>query len=145
MHPLTGPGYIVYISVLDNTYLKNTDIEFMDITAKNEQFSNRRMTSLSNNRECINYSKDLDGPKYQHLQQYKFLALGWCYDLGEPAGETQRNINHFHIIIANDWSGQEPTIRQEIDSLAEVFYKKLIVKFGKENVKMERRRTGPPF
>lgn len=48
-------------------------------------------------------------------------------------------------MVSNDWKGQEPALKQEIDRLADIFYKELSNHLGKENIHIERMRTGPPF
>ncbi len=146
LHPVIGPGYTLSVSVADAAHLKLEDIDFLDHVAVKEGFGQRRPASLSDEWECIHYVRDLNEPQFQHLQQYKFITLGWCYDFVKgQSSDIKRNIKHFNVGIDNDWVGQDPTIKQEIDRLGDVFYKALVERFGKENVKIERRRTGPPF
>lgn len=145
LNPIIGSGYAVSISVLDAARLKVADIEFLNHLAADERFGSRRVSSSSNRWECIHYYKDLDEPRFRHLQRYKFISLGYCYDFLQPLADTRGSIKQFYVTITNDWEGQEPSIKQEIDRLGDTIYKELTARFGKENVKVERRRTGPPF
>ncbi len=146
LYPVSGPGYTVTVSVLDAAHLKVVDVEFLDYVAVKEGFEQRRVTASSDKWVCIHRERDLTEPRFQHLQQYKFITLGWCYDFLEgQQPDSKIYIKQFYVNIANVWQGQEPAIKQEIDRLGDVFYKALADRFGKENVKIERRRSGPPF
>lgn len=144
--PIIGSGYTVSISVRDDVHPKVADIEFLDKVAENERFANRRISSSpTGNRDCVHYYRDLESSQFQHLQRYKFISLGYCYDFQQPLADTKQNIEPFYVNIANDWAGQDSSIKQEIDRLADIFYRELSNRFGKENIKIKRRRTGPPF
>lgn len=143
MNPIIGPGYAISISV-ENVRFKE-DIEFLDRTVANEGFGGRYVSSSPGKWKCVHYDRQLDGAKYQHLQKSKFISLGYCYDFGAALPDTKRQMKHFYIDISNDAAGQDAAIKQEIDRLGEVFYKDFVNRFGKENVKVERRRTNLPF
>jgi hypothetical protein len=145
LYPIVGPGYTVSISVSDDARPKLRDIEFLHNVALREGFSNWRRSSLSDEWECMLYHRDLDESRFSDLQENKFIDLGYCYDFQQLSGEMKQNITDFYVNISNDRAGQEPLIKQEIDRLAELFYKELEIRFGKENIKIENRRTGPPF
>lgn len=142
---IVGPGYSVSISVSDDAHLDLGDIEFLHNVALSEGFGNWRRSSPPDQLECVNYYRELDEPKFKDLQRYKFIHLGYCYYLQQPSVQTKPNIKAFYLRISDDRAGQEPLIKHEIDRLAGVFYKELETRFGKENLKMENRRTGPPF
>ncbi len=143
LHPVIGPGYTVSISMLDNVRLKNKDIDFLDQMILNEKFGNRHVSS-SDKWECVHYDRELDDPQFQYLSKYKFVFVDYCYYFVQPLTDT-KDITQFSFSVANTWKGQYPAIKQEIDRLAEIFYKELANRFGTENVQIKRRRTGPPF
>jgi hypothetical protein len=141
MHSAIGPGYTVDIMVVDSQAAAFADITHLEEIAIDENFDKR--SSSPDKRECLYFGRDLNEAHFGHLA-YKFIILGICYDKANLTGTTQ-SVRNLRVFLNNDWQGQEPTIKQEIDRLGEVFYKELSDRFGKENVRMERRRTGPPF
>lgn len=133
LHYSIGPGYNVYIKVADNKILTTNDVNFFDETITACGFINKRITP-SDTWECANFIRD-------HPQ----IQVGYCYDKGQHMPNSIQNISRLRFVIGNDWKGQEPKLKEEIDNFGDVFYEKLIARFGKENVKIENRRTGPPF
>lgn len=133
LHSSIGPGYAVDIKVADNKTLTINDINFFDEIVTYCGFSNKRVTS-SDKWECANFIRD--SPQVQ---------VGYCYDRVQHMPNSIQGIAHLKLVISNDWKGQEPTLKEKIDSFGDIFYKKLIDRFGKENVRIEKRRTSPPF
>lgn len=132
LHSAVGPGYAVDIKVSSDRLLKIADIKFIENIVTTEAFHGKRITP-SDKRECVHFVKDT--PQIQ---------VGYCYDKTKTLSDGD-GIKNFRLLISNDWKGQESSLKQEIDRLGDVFYKELADRFGKENVKLERRRTGPPF
>ncbi len=133
LNSVIGPGYAVDIEVSDIVGLKYNDIRFIDDIIANEEFTVKRVTP-SDKSECVHFAKD--SPPVQ---------VGYCYDIKRFSDDTIQGIRNFGLLVSNDWEGKEPAIKQEIDRLGDVLYKALADRFGKENVKIERRRSGPPF
>lgn len=133
LHPVSGPGYAVSIKVTDVVGLKSNDIKFIEDIVASEGFTGKRVTP-SDKWECIHFIKD--SPQVQ---------VGYCYDRAQTSTDAIQSIKNFRLSVSNDWKDQEPTLKQEIDKLGDVFYRELAAKFGKENVEIESRRTGPPF
>jgi hypothetical protein len=73
------------------------------------------------------------------------IQAGYCYDREKNLVDSTQVMRNLRVLISNHWKGQDPALKQEIERLADVFYKELSARFGKENMKIERRRTGPPF
>lgn len=132
LHPVIGPGYSVDIKVDNNETLKVRDIKFLEDIIAAENFIERRITG-SDSRECIYYVKDK--PQIQ---------VGYCYDREKDLVNDTQGIRNLRVLVSNNWKGQNPELKQEIDRLTDIFYKKLSNRFGKENIQIERRRTGPP-
>jgi hypothetical protein len=128
LHPIIGPGYSVDMKVTDNETLKIKDVKFIEDIITNESFHERRVTG-SDKRECIYYVKDK--PQIQ---------VGYCFDR-----YNTQFIKNVRVLISNHWKGQEPILKQEINRLSDLFYNELSGRFGKENIQIKRRRTGPPF
>lgn len=134
LYSVIGPGYAVDIEVNANKELKIKDIAFLENIIIAERFMGKRITS-ADQRECVYFIKD--EPQIQ---------IGYCYDRDKKSlGDDVQIIKNFRLLISNYWKGQTPAIKQEIDRLAEIFYKELVTQFGAENTQMEKRRTGPPF
>lgn len=133
LHSSIGPGYAVDIKVTESGTRTIKDIKFLEDVAKTEGFGGKRVSSYDK-WECIHFIKDT--PQIQ---------VGFCYDIEQNLTHAVQGVRNLRLLVSNDWQGQKPALKQEIDRVGEVFYKELSARFGKENVKMERRRTGPPF
>jgi len=142
LHPVLGSGYIVDIKVLEDITIEDKDIAQLQQIAKTEKFISKQ-TPSPDKRECLYFGNDLEASKFRHLN-YRFIVLGYCYDKGKSS-DTDKVLGNLRVLIYNDWEGQDSVLKQEIDRLGDVFYGELAAKFGRANVKIERRRTGPPF
>lgn len=142
LYPVAGPGYAIDIRVVTSGVIDKEHIAHLEAVAATEKFVGKRI-SLSGNRTCLYFGRDLDEPKFRHLN-YRFVDLGYCYDR-ESSLTVDQGLRNLRVFIDNVWEGQKPPIKEEIDRLGDVFYGELAAKLGKENVRIERRRTGPPF
>jgi hypothetical protein len=133
LHSVNGPGYSVDIKVSDIVGLRGNDTRFIEDIMATEGFTGKRV-SPSDKWECVHFIKD--SPPVQ---------VGYCYDREQQSTNAIEGIRNFRLSVSNNWKGQEPALNQEIDRIGDVLYKELAARFGKENIKTERRRTGPPF
>ncbi len=133
LHSVIGPGYAVDIKVTCNETLKIEDIKFLEDIVTTEGFKGKRVTP-SDKWECVHFIKDK--PQIQ---------VGYSYDREKHLVDNAQVIRNLRVMVSNDWKGQEPALKQEIDRLADIFYKELSNRLGIENIHVERMRTGPPF
>jgi hypothetical protein len=142
LHPIAGPGYVIDIRVVSSAVVDRGHMKHLEAVAATEKFVGKRI-SLSGRRTCLYFGRDLDEPQFRQLD-YKFIQLGYCYDIDNITNGDE-GLRNVRVFIDNDWQGQASIIKQEIDRLGNVFYQELANLVGKENVIIERRRTGPPF
>jgi hypothetical protein len=130
----SNPGFMIDIEAEE---INKKDIEILELSLKDQNYS-LFSTREKENFGCNQYSKAITAD-----EQIKHPAVTVliCYDDNKELGR----ITKFGILIMNEWEGQKPQIKQEIQRIGNILYAELIELVGKENVTIERKATGPPF
>ena len=129
----SNPGYMVSIEA-QKIYKK--DVVLFEDVLKEHNFntSAKRGTSII----CVWYKKDMStGRRLEH----PFVKTAVCYN--EVPGTDM--VKDFSFLIMNEWDGQDPELKQEIDSIADILIAELRKLVCTENITVERKATGPPF
>jgi len=129
----SNPGYMVSIEA-KKIYKK--DVVLFEDILKEHNFDTavKRETSII----CVWHKKDMStGRQIKH----PFVKTAVCYN--EIPGTDM--MKDFSFLIMNEWEGQDPELKHEIDSIANILIAELKKLVGEENIRVERKATGPPF
>jgi hypothetical protein len=125
LNPVIGPGYEVDLSVKDPNFRREYTAPLEEIGIR-EGFV-KSHTAEHNERYAIYYHHGAD-------KKYELIGIIISYD---PKNELLR------VLVLNDWEGQK--MKDEIDRVADSYILTLSQLYGKENLRVVRRRTGPPM
>jgi hypothetical protein len=128
------PGYVADIKTRN---IIKSGVDTMEQVLINQDF---RLFSKRGPRKygCVQYDKIATTDKRVN---YPLVTVQICYT-DVAASET---IKDFRILITNEYEGQRPEIKNEIDRIADILYRELTTLAGKENVTIYRGPMGPPF
>ena len=95
--------------------------------------------------EDFNWKRDISFRKYiataSKQVDHPYINLTLSYE----KGQTPEQMKSFSIGMGNEWEGQQPQMKQEIDKTADILIAVLRRFVGEEDIKVERKATGPPF
>ena len=128
----SNPGYAANIKV-QNIYKQDISLIETILAENNFKWAARPVGS----KECDWYAKNIIGDQLKH----PLVEIGICFNTEDKADP----IKYFKILIFNDFKGQDPQLKQEIDSIADILTAELKKLVGEENIKVERKATSPPF
>lgn len=129
----SNPGYMVSIDVQEISKKDGHSVEAV-IKAQNYITTGERFTNI----RCVWYKKTIITDK---LIEKPYVKTAVCFN-EESDSDMAKD---FSILIMNEWQGQYPQLKQEIDSIADILIAELKKLVGEENIKVERKATGPPF
>ena len=129
----SNPGYMISIEIQK---VNKKDAVLVESVLREHNFnvSKQHVTG----ERCVWYKKEI------HINgqiEYPYIKAAVCFD--EIPG--QDITKDFRILIMNEWQGKAPQLKHEIDSIADILIAELKKLVGEENIKVERKATGPPF
>ena len=126
-----NPGYMIDIEAKK---INRENVKKLEQSVRDQNYN---LFTESNNR-CIQFSKVVTADKQI---KHPYVGILICYDENKEFGQ----ITEFGTLIINEWEGQRPEIKQEINRMGDLLYDELVKFVGEENLTIERKATGPPF
>ncbi len=131
------PGYGISLTVPAIhkdaiTSIKNT------LKAENFELTSEKQFYV---RDLFSYSKNIAdlATKVDH----PYISLTFSYD--KIKGQIPEQVTSFTIGIGNEWNGQQPQLKRQMDRTADILISELKKFVGQENITVERTAIGPPF
>jgi hypothetical protein len=131
------PGYGISITV---PMVHKDAITSIQNTLRTEEFELKSEKEFYV-RDLFSYSKDITNVAKKVDHPYILLTLS--YD--KVKGQIAEQVTSFKIGMGNEWDGQQPQLKQEMDRTADILISELTKIIGKENIIVERTAIGPPF
>jgi hypothetical protein len=93
----------------------------------------------------FNWKRDFSYSKYVAAESKKvdhpYINLTLSYE----KGQSPERVTAFSIGLGNEWEGQQPQMKHEMDRIADIIISILRGSVGQENITVERKAIGPPF
>ena len=93
----------------------------------------------------FNWKRDFSYIKYvaavSKNVDHPYINLTLSYE----KGQTPEQMTSFSIGMGNEWEGQQPQLKQEMDNTANLIIAELKKHVGEANITVERKAIGPPF
>jgi hypothetical protein len=123
------PGYVIMI---ESTFSNKKEMEELKGLIIRLNFHALRPEEVRPDKSVfVNYLKEI--PKVNVTLGHKETEIE-----GKPR-------IRFFLTIGNIWEGKAPALRSQIDEVGNILYNFLVEKVGRENVKIDRLVTDPPF
>ena len=132
LHSTYGPGYRVSLEVENLLPAKVEDMKSVELLLLKEGFTKKNNTS-SDHLDCTHYFM----PGQESAGQNSTgILCSICIHR-----KTNKSKHVVSVVVHNNYEGQKPALRQDIDRVSNLIFEALETQFGKGNVVIERHRT----
>jgi hypothetical protein len=134
LDPVIGPGYLARMEVTDSDCTKGDNFEALGQVAAVEGFK-KIQSHQDNERHAYYYIRNLNELEYRSVR-HRFIQIWFSCGYKDSS---------LIVTVMNDWDGQQPALKVEIDRLSDRYVEIWKQRAGEGAVKEIRKRTGPPF
>ncbi len=92
-------------------------------------------------RDLFSYSKYI--ANVAKKADHPYILLTFSYD--KVKGQIAEQVTSFSIGMGNEWEGQQPQLKQEMERTADILTSELKKFVGPADITVERKAIGPPF
>ena len=124
LYPIAGPGYWISIEVQDPNFRRENSAQLEEIAVR-EHFA-----MMKSAEEPDWYSTYYDSSN----DDYRLLQVMISYHQKDQS---------LRVVVMNDWTGQR--MKEEIERVADLYIDAMGRTYGKENLRVLRKRIGPPM